>query len=98
MAERMTDTDVQKAVTELDGWEFKDGKLHRKFKFADFVQAFGFMSSAALEAERMNHHPEWSNVYNKVKISLVTHEAGGITALDIELARKLNALAGEGRH
>lgn len=98
MADRLTDSEIEKAVAELDGWKLKDGKLHRKFKFADFVQAFGFMASAALEAEKMNHHPEWSNVYNKVKVALVTHDAGGVTELDIQLARKMNALSGEGRH
>lgn len=98
MADKLTKRQIEEALPDLDGWKFKDEKLHRQFKFADFVQAFGFMTSAALEAEKMNHHPEWSNVYNKVKVALVTHEAGGITELDIELARILNALAGEGRH
>jgi 4a-hydroxytetrahydrobiopterin dehydratase len=98
MADRLTCEEIEEAVAELDGWKLEDGKLHRKFRFADFVQAFGFMTSAALEAEKMDHHPEWFNVYNKVTVALVTHDAGGITALDIELARKMNALSGEGRH
>lgn len=77
-----------------DGWSVANGKLHREFRFADFVEAFGFMARAALVAERMNHHPEWSNVWNTVTVDLVTHSAGGITDLDAELARALDALAG----
>ena len=69
------------------------GKLHRELRFPDFVRAFGFMTSVALVAESMNHHPEWSNVYGRVTIDLTTHDAGGITALDLELARRIYALA-----
>lgn len=92
MAERLTDDDVTAALAELHGWVLDDGKLYRKFKFAGFIQAFSFMAGAALEAEKMNHHPEWCNVYNKVSVHLVTHSAGGITSLDVELAKKMNAL------
>jgi 4a-hydroxytetrahydrobiopterin dehydratase len=97
MANTLTDGEIEEALAELDAWSLKNGKLNRVFEFANFVQAFGFMTSAAIEAEKMNHHPEWSNVYSKVNVELVTHDAGGVTNLDIELARKMNALAGDGR-
>jgi 4a-hydroxytetrahydrobiopterin dehydratase len=93
MAEKLTSDDVRKRLTSLDDWTLEDGKLRRDFKFPDFVRAFGFMTSAAIEAEKLNHHPEWSNVYNKVTVRLVTHEAKGITELDFQLAKKLDALA-----
>ena len=70
-----------------------DGKLHREYKFADFVHAFGFMTTAALAIEKMNHHPEWFNVYNQVRVDLTTHDAGGITAKDVELAGLLDRTA-----
>lgn len=92
MAARLADDQVKSKLGDLDGWSLVDGKLRRKFEFANFVEAFGFMASAAIEAEKMNHHPEWSNVYNKVTVELVTHDAGGITDLDFKLARKMNAL------
>lgn len=77
----------------IPGWQQSaDGKLVREFEFKDFVEAFGFMARVALIAEAMNHHPEWSNVYNRVHISLVTHDAGGISDKDILLAQRLNAL------
>lgn len=75
-----------------NAWTIKGEKLHREFKFPDFVAAFGFMSQVALLAERANHHPEWSNVYNKVVINLTTHEAGGISKRDFELAHEISAL------
>lgn len=74
-------------------WTLEDGKLHRRYLFADFVAAFGFMTQMALVAERMNHHPEWFNVYNQVRVDLTTHDAAGITALDIELANAMNKAA-----
>jgi 4a-hydroxytetrahydrobiopterin dehydratase len=70
-----------------------DDKLQRTYEFADFIEAWGFMSAAALVVQEMDHHPEWHNVYNRVRIELVTHDAGGITARDIELAKRLEALA-----
>lgn len=73
-------------------WAVAGGKLHKVFGFPDFVAAFGFMSSAALVAESMNHHPEWCNVYNRVTVDLSTHDAGGITELDFTLARRMDAL------
>ena len=93
MAEKLSDAEIQAALGEVAGWSVENGKLTQNFKFANFVQAFGFMTSAAIEAEKMNHHPEWFNVYNKVNVELVTHDAGGITQLDFELARKMNQLA-----
>lgn len=92
MAQKLGSSDVRERVSQLDGWELVDGKLHRDFKFGNFVEAFGFMTSAAIEAEKMNHHPEWFNVYSKVSVDLTTHDAGGITELDFELAAKMSAL------
>ena len=94
MAKRLGDDEVAKRIDKLDGWELADGKLHREFKFDDFARAFGFMASAAIEADKMDHHPEWSNVYNKVSVDLTTHSEDGITELDFELAKRMNALAG----
>ena len=85
--------ELDTALTQLDGWSIQDGKLHRQFQFPSFVEAFGFMSSVALVAEAMGHHPEWFNVYNRVTIDLTTHDSGGITQLDVDLARKANQLA-----
>ena len=76
-----------------DEWALVDGKLHRRYLFADFVSAFGFMAQMALVAERMNHHPEWFNVYNQVRVDLTTHDADGITELDIQLASAMNKAA-----
>ena len=90
---RLTDEQVNEALSELSGWDLSDGKLHREFKFADFVKAFSFMSSIALVAERMDHHPEWFNVYNRVVIDLRTHDCDGISERDLELARRIDSLA-----
>ncbi len=90
--DRIEPADLQTAIENLPGWSLKNSKLHRDFEFADFSSAWGFMSRAALIAEKMDHHPEWSNVYNRVSIDLSTHDAGGITRLDLELARKMSAL------
>lgn len=95
MAEKLSQEDISAALNDLPGWSLVNDKLSREFKFANFVEAFGFMTSAAIEAEKMNHHPEWFNVYNKVVVDLTTHDAGGITELDIELAKKMNALAAD---
>jgi len=90
---RLNHNELQAALKNLPGWSLQADKLHRQFQFADFVEAFGFMSRLALVAEKMNHHPEWFNVYNRVTIDLTTHDAGGITALDVEFARQANELA-----
>ena len=95
--EKLDAADIVRRLAGLSGWELKDGKLHRGFAFQDFAEAFRFMTALAAEAERLNHHPEWSNVYNRVVIDLVTHDAGGITALDFELASRAQELAGPGR-
>ena len=88
---------IDASLNELAGWELKNEKLHRELRFKNFVQAWGFMTQAAILAERMNHHPEWSNVYSKVIIDLTTHEAGGISQLDFDLAKRINGiLAGMG--
>ena len=78
----------------LPNWTLAGGKLRRELRFGDFVEAFGFMARVALIAEAMGHHPEWSNVWNRVTIELTTHDAGGLTDLDLQLARRIDALAG----
>jgi 4a-hydroxytetrahydrobiopterin dehydratase len=90
---KLSDAEIESELKNTDGWTCTGDKLHRTFQFKDFVTAFGFMTSAALVAERMNHHPDWSNVYRTVRVDLNTHDAGGITALDVELARAMNTLA-----
>lgn len=94
MADKLDHTVVEAKLLDLPEWELREGKLHREFRFDDFVHAFAFMSAAALVAEKMNHHPEWSNVYNRVTVDLTTHDAGGITELDFELAAAISGLAG----
>jgi 4a-hydroxytetrahydrobiopterin dehydratase len=88
--EKMTAQEIEAGLEGLSGWHLKEGKLHRQLKFKNFVQAWGFMTQIAILAERANHHPEWSNVYSRVTIDLTTHEAGGISQRDFELARKIN--------
>ncbi len=95
MTKKLTEDQIAAGLDKLDGWLLHDGKLRREFRFANFAQAFGFMTSAAIEAEKMNHHPEWFNVYSKVIVDLTTHDAGGITELDLKLARKMNELASD---
>jgi 4a-hydroxytetrahydrobiopterin dehydratase len=93
----LDDAEIEAKLAELEGWARVDGKLHRTFRFSNFVEAFGFMASTALVAEKMDHHPEWSNVYATVVVDLTTHDANGITTLDFELAEAMNAAAGRGR-
>lgn len=83
---------VAAALADLDGWELRDGRLHREVVLADFRAAIAFMTRVAFDAEELNHHPDWSNVWNRVTIDLTTHSAGGITDLDLELARRISAL------
>ena len=90
---RLSQTDIDEELKNLPGWSVVNEKLHKEFQFDDFNQAFGFMTRAAMEIEKMNHHPEWFNVYNKITIELTTHDAGGITKNDINLAKILNSLA-----
>ena len=95
MAERrkLADAEVQSEIAHLPGWATRDQKLYKLFRFEDFAHAFGFMATAAVLIEKMNHHPEWSNVYNRVEVFLTTHDAGGITARDFELAQLLEKLS-----
>jgi len=86
----LSDKQLEHHLNELNDWTIQNGKLNKVFKFSDFAQAFEFMSLVAIIAETMDHHPEWSNVYNKVEINLVTHSEGGITQLDIDLANKVD--------
>ncbi|CAN5769084.1 4a-hydroxytetrahydrobiopterin dehydratase [soil metagenome] len=83
---------IEDGLRELPGWSKQGGKLLREFEFPDFVRAFGFMSSVALIAQEMDHHPDWTNVYNRLRIELHTHDAGGITARDLQLAGRIEAL------
>ena len=89
---RLSESDIDEELKKLSGWDVKDGKLHKEFQFDNFNQAFGFMTRAAMEIEKMNHHPEWFNVYNRITVDLTTHEAGGITNNDVNLAKILNSL------
>ena len=89
---RVSEAEITEELKKLEGWNIKDNKLHKEFQFDSFNQAFGFMTRAAMEIEKMNHHPEWFNVYNRITIDLTTHDAGGITNNDLNLARILNSL------
>ena len=91
---KLSPDEVAAGLAALPGWEVRAGKLHHEWRFTNFVEAFGFMASVALTAENLNHHPEWSNVYNRVVVDLTTHDAGGLTPLDFELARRMDKLAG----
>ena len=90
---RLSKDDIDEELKGLPGWMVVNEKLHKEFQFENFNQAFGFMTRAAVEIEKMNHHPEWFNVYNRITIELTTHDAGGITKNDVSLARILNSLA-----
>lgn len=91
--EKLSTEKIQKELkTNLTSWKLIDNQLVREFKFKDFIEAFGFMTKVALLAQQANHHPEWSNVYNKVKICLTTHDADGITQKDIDLALAIDEL------
>jgi 4a-hydroxytetrahydrobiopterin dehydratase len=89
---RLLESDIEEELKKLTGWSVKNDKLHKEFQFDNFNQAFGFMTRAAMEIEKMNHHPEWFNVYNRITVDLTTHDAGGITNNDVNLARILNSL------
>ena len=88
----MTNEAIQEGLRTLPDWQLEGDKLYRRFVFKDFVGAFGFMSRVALLAERMDHHPDWSNVYNRVDVRLTTHDAGGISDRDFTLARQIDLL------
>jgi 4a-hydroxytetrahydrobiopterin dehydratase len=90
---RLSQQDIADELKNLPGWSIVNEKLHKEFQFDSFNQAFGFMTRAAMEIEKMNHHPEWFNVYNRITVELTTHDAGGITKNDVNLAKILNSLA-----
>ena len=89
---KLTEQEVEQQVTKLQGWKLANGKLNKTFEFDNFVQAFGFMTKVAMHAEKMDHHPEWFNVYNRITIDLVTHDVGGLSNYDIKLAEIINKL------
>jgi len=89
---KLSQEQIKNELKNMLGWTVVEGKLHKEFQFDDFNQAFGFMTRAAMHIEKMNHHPEWFNVYNKLVVDLTTHDAGGITENDIKLAKTLNSL------
>ncbi len=93
--QKLPEAEINAALAGLPGWSCRGGKLHREFTFENFVQAWGFMSSCALVAEAMNHHPDWANAWNRVTVDLMTHDAGGITHNDLELARRMNQIHGK---
>lgn len=94
MAQRLSDGEIETFLGTRPAWTIVDGKLHRELHFGDFAEAFAFMTRVAIHAEKLDHHPEWSNVWNRVTIDLVTHDAGGLTELDIELADRIDTAAG----
>jgi len=91
---KLNDDEIRTRLGEIPGWCFGNGRLRREFRFTDFNAAFGFLTRVALVAERMDHHPEWSNVYNRVTIELATHDVGGLTELDFELASAISRIHG----
>ena len=96
MAEKLSSEQISEILSDLTGWQKVDDRdaIAKTFKFKDFSEAFGWMTRAALQAEKMNHHPEWFNVWNRVEVTLTTHDAGGVTRLDLKLAAQMNVLAG----
>ena len=91
----LTPEQINALGRELPAWSLHNGKLRRELRFADFSEAFGFMARVALAAEAMGHHPEWSNVWNRVVIELTTHDSGGLTGLDVALARRIDSMLGQ---
>ena len=92
-AQKLSPAELDAELRALEGWSLADGKLHREFRFADFSEAFAFMTRVALEAEKRDHHPDWSNVWNRVVVDLVTHDSGGVTEKDVSLAKRIGELA-----
>ena len=88
--DKLSDAEIRSALVDLDGWSQKADGIEKSFRFTDFSKAWGFMSRAALLAEKMDHHPEWFNVYGKVDVRLSTHDAGGVTSLDVTMASAMN--------
>jgi len=91
---KLSEQEISGGLRSLGGWSVVNGNLHRVFEFQDFTQAFGFMTRVALAAEKMDHHPDWSNSWNKVTVDLCTHSAGGLTQNDFDLAGKIQKLFG----
>lgn len=92
MATKLNESDIQSELQQLSLWSIQDGKLHKEYQFGSFIEAFGWMSSVAIVAESIGHHPEWFNVYSKVVVDLTTHDVGGISSLDFQLAAKMDEL------
>ena len=92
-AKPLTPAQIAALPKELPHWSVREGKLHRELRFADFSAAFGFMARVALAAEALGHHPEWCNVWNRVTINLTTHDTGGLSNLDVELAQRIDGFA-----
>ena len=90
---KLTAAEIKTALEALPGWSVADGKLHKEYHFPNFILAFGFMATSAISIEKLNHHPEWFNVYNRVSVDLATHDSGGITHKDVELATLLDSVA-----
>ena len=94
---KLDDDEIRQALVQLPGWSVVDGKLHKEFKFGSFAEAIGWMVSVAIYADKIDHHPEWLNVYNRVRVNLMTHDLDdAISNLDVEMARKMNTIAGQG--
>jgi 4a-hydroxytetrahydrobiopterin dehydratase len=92
---KVTPAEVDDALKELPGWSVQEGKLSKQFKFPSFAEAMGWMVAVAVYADKLDHHPDWSNGYNKVNVALTTHDLGALSTLDLDLARRMQALAGE---
>ena len=93
---KLTEEEISEGLTALDQWSLIGGKLHREYQFTDFIEAMGFMTRVAIVAESMNHHPEWFNVYNRVKVDLTTHDVNGLSNYDFQLAARMDQLADQG--
>ena len=92
--QKLSGEEIQAALSNLPGWSVKDGKLHKQFKFKTFAQALGWMVTVGVQADKMDHHPEWCNVYNRVEVSLVTHDLdNSISSWDVELAGRMEETA-----
>lgn len=92
--DKLSHEEIDNLLDDLDGWSVEDGKLHKSFKFDDFSEAFAWMTRVAIEAEKLNHHPDWCNTWNTVDVHLLTHDVGALSELDAKLARRMQSLAG----
>ncbi|PRX55406.1 4a-hydroxytetrahydrobiopterin dehydratase [Flagellimonas meridianipacifica] len=90
--EKLNETQIKNELNNLEGWKYENGSIVKTFQFADFKEAFSVMTHIAFEAEKANHHPEWENVYNRLTIKLNTHDAGGITSYDFDLAKTIESI------